>query len=82
MDNNAQNEMHWNNPKHWGEGLCGMYFCKEDTRLWVPKKIRSLGWTINLGHPKGGVVMVLLMVTPALLMAAGIVASVFLSRCG
>jgi uncharacterized membrane protein len=29
----------------------GLYFSKRDSRLWVPKRLPYLGWTINLGHP-------------------------------
>ncbi len=44
------NESEWNNPDNWSGGL---YFSKKDTRIWVPKQIRSLGWTINIGQKKG-----------------------------
>lgn len=40
---------------HWNWGL---YFCKVDDRIFVPKQNPWLGWTINLGHPYGPPVLV------------------------
>jgi uncharacterized membrane protein len=48
------NESEWNNPDNWSGGL---YFSKKDNRVWVPKQIRSMGWTINLGQKKGAACM-------------------------
>ena len=47
----------WENPDHW---QCAMYFCKTDSRLWVPKKRSrmSWGWTINFGHAAGPWVLI------------------------
>ena len=51
LDHNNNKE--WANPENWsGPRWMGIYFSKRDTRLWVPKKIPALGWTINFGHPK------------------------------
>lgn len=50
MTQDEINEMEWKNPDNWSGGL---YFCKRDSRVWVPKQIRSLGWTINLGQKQG-----------------------------
>lgn len=39
----------WQDSDHWS----GPYYrCPEDPRLVVPKR-KGVGWTINLGHPKG-----------------------------
>ena len=35
-------------PGNWHLYL--FYFCRRDPRLIVPKRIRGLGWTINLAH--------------------------------
>ena len=52
------NEQHWRDEANWsGPAWMALYFSKHDTRLWVPKRIPGLGWTINLGHPKGPGVM-------------------------
>ncbi len=36
-------------PQHWKWGI--FYFCREDRRVLVPKRIRGLGWTINFARP-------------------------------
>lgn len=70
------NDQHWKNEKNWGAGLCGFYFCKEDTRLWVPKKNPVMGVTINLGHPKGGFTLISLFLIPIFFLVAGLLVSV------
>jgi uncharacterized membrane protein len=51
------NEEEWNNPENWTTPrFFSLYFSKKDSRLWVPKQVVKLGYTINLGHPKGGMV--------------------------
>jgi uncharacterized membrane protein len=80
----SENDKHWNDPKNWGEGLCGWYFCKEDTRLWVPKRIKGLGITVNLGHPKGGKTLIGIFLLPTLFLVLGLLASIAASigYCG
>lgn len=59
----AINEEEWNNLKNWiGPDLCALYLSKKDCRIWVPKKIPSHGWTINVGSPAGIVQLVLLVI--------------------
>jgi hypothetical protein len=36
-------------PQNWKWGI--FYFCREDRRIVVPKRIRGLGWTINFARP-------------------------------
>src|SRR4051812_18614150 len=36
-------------PRHWK--LAIFYVCREDPRVLVPKRIRGLGWTVNLARP-------------------------------
>jgi serine/threonine protein kinase len=36
-------------PKNWH--LWFIYFCREDPRIAVPKRIAGLGWTLNFAHP-------------------------------
>ena len=44
----------WKNPNNWtGPKWLSVYFSKQDSRVWVPKQIPGLGWTINLGRPGG-----------------------------
>ncbi|MDX1496607.1 MAG: DUF5808 domain-containing protein [Salinisphaeraceae bacterium] len=53
------NQEEWNDPDNWGgpRGL-EVYFSKRDSRIWVPKRIRWMGWTVNLAHT-GGVLWLL-----------------------
>jgi uncharacterized membrane protein len=37
-----------NNPFNW-KGL--IYINRKDPRIIVPKRLPSLGWTLNFGHP-------------------------------
>jgi hypothetical protein len=40
----------WKDPANWRGPF---YYCKEDPRGVVPKKIKSLGWTINFARASG-----------------------------
>lgn len=64
----------WEDPAHWT--TVGLYRCADDPRWWVPKRVRWMGWTVNIAHPGAvlmffgilvvGIVPVLLLVyTPA-----------------
>lgn len=48
------NRSEWNNPMNWGgpKGLA-VYFSKRDSRIWVPQRHPSIGWTLNLAHTGG-----------------------------
>ncbi len=52
MNNEAEKERLrklWEDERHWGFGSLGIYFCKDDPRLVVPK--RGLpGGTFNMAH--------------------------------
>lgn len=62
------NQTEWSNAENWnGRLIPALYFSRRDTRLWVPKRLPYLGWTINLAHP--GVTWVL--VALGLLLIAG-----------
>jgi hypothetical protein len=48
----------WQDSNHWS----GAYYrCPKDPRLVVPKR-KGVGWTINLGHPKGKASLVMLVI--------------------
>ncbi|MEZ5573590.1 MAG: DUF5808 domain-containing protein [Halioglobus sp.] len=50
----AANQEEWNDPSNWGGPVwLEVYFSKRDSRIWVPKRIRALGWTVNLAHTGG-----------------------------
>ena len=49
-------------PANWKLGF--IYFCRADPRIVVPKRIRGLGWTINLARP---------MAIPSVVLLVGVV---------
>jgi uncharacterized membrane protein len=70
MQNNKptkETKNEWNNnPNYWIWGF--FYFNPKDTRLFPPKRIKELGWTINFAHPNS-VVMVIFII--AILLIVG-----------
>jgi uncharacterized membrane protein len=44
----------WASPGNWGDGPMGLYFSKQDRRLWVPKRQPGIGWTLNCAHRAAG----------------------------
>ncbi len=67
MSKNSVNHSEWNNPANWSTpSWLGFYFSKRDTRAWVPKRLRALGWTPNLAHPRGAASLLLIMLAIAL----------------
>jgi len=54
MNQDTINETECTNPANWtGPKWLSVYFSKRDSRVWVPKQIPALGWTLNLGQPGG-----------------------------
>ena len=54
MDQQTINQAEWENPDNWtGPMWLSVYFSKRDSRVWVPKQVPALGWTLNLGRPAG-----------------------------
>jgi hypothetical protein len=53
----------WSDPAHW-RGL-GRYYCEDDPRIIVPKRIRGFGWTINFANSWAWPTVVFLVVSPA-----------------
>lgn len=74
----------WKNPDNWGPGWAGWYFCKDDPRLWVPKKVPALGITLNLAHPKGGIMLVGIFLLPTFFLMAALLLNiaVMMKVCG
>ncbi len=52
------NEKEWANPKSCKWYL--IYYSKKDTRIWVPKKPRWCGWTLNFARKKSYLYLALL----------------------
>jgi uncharacterized membrane protein len=59
----------WENPENWSASVVGIYFSKKDSRVWVPKRIPSFGWTLNLAHPVAAWWLVGLLAIPTLIAA-------------
>ncbi len=65
------NEAEWRNPANWsGPGRFGIYASKRDTRLWVPKGMPAMGFTINCAHPATTRVIVAVALLPLVLLLA------------
>lgn len=56
----------WEDDRNWNGSL---YFCKNDSRFLVPKKITWMGWTVNFGHPWAPYALVALVALPPLIIA-------------
>jgi len=51
MEKQEMNREEWCNTANWhGPKLLSVYVSRRDSRLWVPKQVSSMGWTMNLGH--------------------------------
>jgi serine/threonine protein kinase len=75
----ATNEQEWRDPRNWtGPAWLSVYFSKRDSRAWVPKQITGLGWTVNLGNPRGafalmaifGAIVLVLITVPLVIVVA------------
>jgi uncharacterized membrane protein len=54
MDQKEINRTEWANPENWGgPRWMSVYFSKKDSRTWVPKQLRWMGWTLNLAKTSG-----------------------------
>jgi len=72
VEQQAINEAQWNNPANWtGPKWLSLYFSKKDSRAWVPKQLPALGWTLNLGHPRGATALMVIVSVLVMLQAAG-----------
>lgn len=75
MNQQHINNAEWEDERNWsGPRWLGVYFSKKDTRTVVPKRIVSMGWTVNLGRPSGVFILVGIIVGIPLLV---ILATVF-----
>lgn len=55
-------------PANWrGKGLFAYYYAPSDPRVWVPKRIEALGWTLNFAHRASWYWLVGLVGTPLLI---------------
>jgi hypothetical protein len=49
MMSTAAFDRHYFDSNNWKLGF--IYFCRADQRIFVPKRIRALGWTLNFARP-------------------------------
>jgi len=42
-------DRHYFDSNNWKLGF--IYFCRADPRIFVPKRLRGLGWTLNFARP-------------------------------
>src|SRR6266566_6905874 len=57
-----QLENFWRDPANWKWGI---YRCAADPRVIVPKRIKSMGWTINFAHRCAWPALLLIMLLAA-----------------
>ncbi len=69
MSEKERNEREWADSANWS-GWLGIYRSKRDSRLWVPKRLPWMGWTINLAHPKARLALASLALIPAVVVLA------------
>ena len=51
LDQDETNQQEWENPDNWGDSSwMDLYFSKNDSRTWVPKRKPILGKTLNLAQ--------------------------------
>ncbi len=54
MSQKEINQAEWQKDENWGGPKWGaVYFSKKDTRTCIPKRIRWLGYTVNIAHTHG-----------------------------
>ncbi|HJY13967.1 MAG TPA: DUF5808 domain-containing protein [Flavobacterium sp.] len=59
FNNEGENQDKWqNDPDNWIWGI--FYYNPEDSRLFPPKRIRQLGWTINFANPNSVFLVIVL----------------------
>jgi len=49
MDNQEFKNEDYLDPKYWKWGI--FYFNKNDKRIFPPKRIKQIGWTVNFANP-------------------------------
>lgn len=62
MTQNEINLQEWENSDNWKWG--SFYNSKKDSRVWVYKKIKSMGWTLNFEKKQSYVWLLFLLLIP------------------
>ena len=63
------NEAEWRSPDNWWGGSLGVYHSARDNRVWVPKPVPGMGWTLNFGRRASWLWLVAILVVPVVLIA-------------
>ena len=75
MNRSERDEAEWLDPDNWRGGWLGFYVAPRDSRVWVPKKLPGMGWTLNFAHPQSWLWLLALLASPLVVV---IVLAVFL----
>lgn len=69
------NQKEWEKDENWTEGgkLLTVYFSHTDSRVWVPKRIPAMGWTLNLAKRGGVAWFIGLLLLPTFIMVSVVV---------
>lgn len=64
------NHAEWKKDENWTKDskLLAVYFSHTDTRVWVPKRIPAMGWTLNLAKRAGVAWFIGLLLLPTLIL--------------
>jgi uncharacterized membrane protein len=60
----------WENPRNWSAGL--FYHSRADSRILVPKRLGGFGYTVNLGHPAGKIILGILLIAALIVLVLGL----------
>jgi hypothetical protein len=67
----------WRDPRNYRGGV---YFCKADPRVIVPRRIKWMGWTVNFARP--GAIPVLLLFIAGLVLPISVVSALQVATWG
>ena len=72
MDQHEINEREWQTKTNW---RLGIYNAPLDSRTWVPKPTKWMGWTLNFAHRAAFLWLALLLLPGLLIAGVAILAS-------
>lgn len=62
-------EAEWHRPENWRGGILGIYVAPRDSRVWVPKRLPGLGWTLNFARRASWLWLAVLLGLPVAIVA-------------
>jgi uncharacterized membrane protein len=75
MNTSTEQLQAWNDPANWSHrGMLGLYFSKQDRRVWVSKPNARFGWTLNLARPAGAALFLCALLLPTTILVVTAVA--------